>query len=163
MKISNKVKDINTKNRTNYFFNDIIHIESFDPNNMKIDEKPHKNILVCYIGYVTIKEYLNIYSVNPLYLVSRYLNGRNYFEEINGNKYLTFVPTNKSKEEIIKLEEVWIKIRDSVRSKTKTSENYYEKYMKIKLNSDEKLSLTKTVEIRIIAKVVRASFLENSK
>ena len=163
MKISNKVKDINTKNRTNYFFNDIIHIESFDPNNMKIDEKPHKNILVCYIGYVTIKEYLNIYSVNPLYLVSRYLNGRNYFEEINGNKYLTFVPTNKSKEEIIKFEEVWIKIRDSVRSKTKTSENYYEKYMKIKLNSDEKLSLTKTVEIRIIAKVVRASFLENSK
>ena len=43
--MSNKVKDINIKNRTYYFFNDIINIESFDPNNFKIDEKPYKNIL----------------------------------------------------------------------------------------------------------------------
>ena len=28
----------------------------------------------------------------------RYVNG--YFEEINGNKYLTLVPTNESKEKI---------------------------------------------------------------
>ena len=43
--MSFKVKDINIKNRTYYFFNDIINIESFDPNNFKIDEKPYKNIL----------------------------------------------------------------------------------------------------------------------
>ena len=36
--MSNKVKDINIKNRTYYFFNDIIDIENFDPNNIKIDE-----------------------------------------------------------------------------------------------------------------------------
>ena len=46
-----------------------------------------------------IKEYVKIYSVNPLHLVFRYVNG--YFEEINGNKYLTLVPTNKRKEKII--------------------------------------------------------------
>ena len=33
----NKVKDINIKNRTYYFFNDIMDIENFDPNNIKID------------------------------------------------------------------------------------------------------------------------------
>ena len=38
--MSNKVKDMNIKNRTYYFFNDIIAIEDFDSNNIKIDEKP---------------------------------------------------------------------------------------------------------------------------
>ena len=49
------VKDISIKNRTYYSFNDIINIKDFDPDNIKIDEKSCKNILICYIGYVTIK------------------------------------------------------------------------------------------------------------
>ena len=96
--MSNKVKDINIKNRTYYFFNDMIDIENFDPNIIKIDEKSYKNILIYSIGYVAIKEYVKIYSVNPLYLIFRYVNG--YFEDINGNKYLTLVSTNESKEKI---------------------------------------------------------------
>ena len=36
--MSNKVKHIGIKNRTYYFFNDIINIENFDTNNIKIDE-----------------------------------------------------------------------------------------------------------------------------
>ena len=51
-----RVKDVNIKNRTYYFFNDIIYIESFNPNNIKIDEKSYKNILIYYIGYVTVKD-----------------------------------------------------------------------------------------------------------
>ena len=57
-----------------------------------------KNILIYYTEYVTIKEYVKSYSVNPLYLVFR--NG--YFEEIDKSKYLTLVPTNKSKEKNMK-------------------------------------------------------------
>ena len=45
---------------------------------------------------MTIKKDLKICSVNPLYLNFGEVNG--YFEEINGNKYLTLVPTNESKE-----------------------------------------------------------------
>ena len=33
------VKDINIKNQTYYFLNDIIYIENFDVNNIRIDEK----------------------------------------------------------------------------------------------------------------------------
>ena len=40
--MSNKVKDIDIKNRTYYFFNDIINIKNFDSNNIKIDEKSYK-------------------------------------------------------------------------------------------------------------------------
>ena len=50
-----------------------------------------------YTGYGIIKDlkYLKINSANPLYLIFIKVNG--YFEEINGNKYLALVPTNKSK------------------------------------------------------------------
>ena len=79
MKISNKVKG----NRTYYFFDDIISIKNFDPNNIKIDEKLYKNILIYYIGYLTVKDlkYVKINSVNPLYLIFSKVNGN--FEEIN--------------------------------------------------------------------------------
>ena len=85
--MSNKAKDINIKYWTLYFFNNIINIEHFDPRNIKIDEKPYKNIVICHIWYVTIKDLkcVKIYSVNPLYLIFGKVNG--YFEEINGNKY----------------------------------------------------------------------------
>ena len=33
--MSNKVKDIDIKNRTYYFSNDIINIKNFDPNNIR--------------------------------------------------------------------------------------------------------------------------------
>ena len=54
--MSNKVKEIDIKNQTYYFFYDIINIKIFDPNNIKIDEKLYKNILIYYAGYVTIKD-----------------------------------------------------------------------------------------------------------
>ena len=56
--MSNKVKDINIKNRTYDFFNDIIDIENFDPYDIKIDKKSYKNVLIYYSGYVKIKEYV---------------------------------------------------------------------------------------------------------
>ena len=36
--MSNKVKDIDIKSHTYYFFNDISNIENFDPDNVKIDD-----------------------------------------------------------------------------------------------------------------------------
>ena len=64
------VKNINIKNHTYYFFDDIINIKEFNPNNIKIDQKSYKNILIYYIGYLTIKNDLSIYSLNPFTLFS---------------------------------------------------------------------------------------------
>ena len=91
--MSNIVKDGNIKNDTYCFFNDIINIKDFDPNNIKLGEKSRKNV---YYN-VTIKDskYLQINSVNSLHLMFNKMNG--YFEEINENKYLTIVPTNENK------------------------------------------------------------------
>ena len=161
--MSNKFTDMDIKNSIYYFFNDFIDIKNFDRNNFKIDEKSYKNILIYYIGYVTIKnskknKIQKIYSVNPLYLIFNKVNG--YLEEINGNNYLTLVPTNESKEKIKKYEQLWIKIRNLIRSITKNSDDYDEKYIKIKLNSDDELPLNKAIDIPSMTIVVRAVFME---
>ena len=83
------------------------------------------------------------------------------FEEINGNKYLTLVSTDESKEKIKKCEEFWSKIRDLIRSITKNSADCDEKYTKIKINSDSKLHLNKTIKIPIMTVAVRAIFHKN--
>ena len=117
-------------------------------------DNSYKDILIYYIGYVTIKDlrYVKSISLNPLYLIFGKVNG--YFEEINKNKYLTLVPSNESKKLIKKYEELWSKIRDLIRPITKNSDYYDEKYMKIKLNSDDELPLNKTTEIPTMTMVV---------
>ena len=73
-----EVKQINIKNRTYYFYKNIINLKHFEPNLLKIDRKSHKNIGIYNIGYITIKkigDYENIYSVNPLYLINGKVDG----------------------------------------------------------------------------------------
>ena len=84
------------------------------------------------------------------------MNG--YFEENNGNKNLTLVPTNETKEKIKKYEELWSKIRELIRPITKNSDDYDEKYMKNKFNSDDELPLNKMIEIPTKTMIVRAIF-----
>ena len=53
--MSIKVKYVSIEKHTYYFFDDVINIKIFDPNNIKIDETSYRNILIYYIGYVMIK------------------------------------------------------------------------------------------------------------
>ena len=48
-------------------------------------------------------------------------------------------------------------------SVTKKSNYYDEKYIKIKLDSDDKLSLKKTIEIPVMVIIVRDIFYKNNK
>ena len=65
------IEQINIKNRTCYFFDDVINITNFDSNLLRIDKKSYKNIDIYYIGYITMKDfdYVNNHSVNPLYFL----------------------------------------------------------------------------------------------
>ena len=56
---------------------------------------------------------------------------------------MTQDPTDKSKDTLKRYEEIWNKMRDLIRSITKNSDYYDEKYMKIKFNSDDDLHLRK--------------------
>ena len=159
-----RFKDTDTKNRACYFFYDKINKKNLDPNKIKIDEKPYKNILIYYIEYVMVKNlrYVKISSTNPLYLIINEINGCT--EESNGNKSFMPVPANENKEIMKKIyQELWSNIRDFIRSNTDNSNDYDEKYMKIKFNFDDNSPLNKTIELCNRIVVIRAAFHEENK
>ena len=76
---------------------------------------------------------------------------------------MTLVRTDGRKYPIIKYEKLWNKMRDLIRSIAINSDNYDEKYMKIKFNSDDSLHLRKTLELYNMIIVVRYVFHEGNK
>ena len=103
-----KVKQIDIKNRTYYFYNDQINLKDFDARLLKVDKKDYKEIDIYYIGYVTVKKIANcnnINSVNPLYSMINGMIG--HFEEKIENKYLVLDDADENKEVPKKYEEVW--------------------------------------------------------
>ena len=94
-----KVKQIDIKNRTYYFYNDQIKLKDFDAGLLKVDKKDQSKIDIYYIGYVTIKKIANcnnINSVKLLYLMINEMNG--HFEEKCGNKDLVLDDVGENKE-----------------------------------------------------------------
>ena len=62
---------MNIKNRTNYYYNDIIDLDEFNESKIKVDKKDFNDIDIYYLGYEYKKkcaEWNIIRSVNPLYL-----------------------------------------------------------------------------------------------
>ena len=109
------IKQINIKNGTHYFFNEMINIKDFDQNLLKIDKKSYKNIGIYNIGYITIKkinDYGNIHGVNPVYLMIGKVNG--YTEENNGSKCLVFNSSDENKEVLKKYKEFWNGIKNKI-------------------------------------------------
>ena len=76
---------------------------------------------------------------------------------------MTLYSTNESKEITKKCEELSTKIRDRIRLITNNLNNYYEKYMKIKFNSDDDWPLNKPLDLRNTTIVVTAVFHEDNK
>ena len=63
-------KQIDIKNRTYYFYNNMINIKKFDARLLKIDKRSYKDIGIYDIGYITIKKLaiVKIFTVLILYI-----------------------------------------------------------------------------------------------
>ena len=115
-----ETKELNIKNQTYYFLDDMTDIKNFHSNLLKIDKKPYKDIDIYYIGYITIKKFgdcENIHSVNPLYLIIHSATG--YFKEKNDEKYLILDSTEK-------YEEVFSGIKSEIKMINGEKEMFYE-------------------------------------
>ena len=124
-----KTAPINSTNKTNYrlLFVVLLAISyllllliiavkcSLKPNNIKIDEKSNKDVLIYNVGYVTPN------SVRPLYLIINKTNG--YVEENNEIKYFTLTYTDESKDKLKKYDKLWSKIKDLFRPTNNNSNN----------------------------------------
>ena len=159
-----EVKQINIKNPTYYFFNDMINIRNFEPNLLKIDKKSYRNIGIYNTGYITIKKIddcKNIYSVNPLYLIIAHASG--YTEEKGMNKYLIFDSTDENKELLKKYNDIWDGIKDKIKEVSSGECDYEKDYMKIKFNSDDDLPLNKPLKFHNMTITIRSVFEEDGK
>ena len=158
------IKQINIKNWTYYFYNDIIDLENFKSGFLKIDQKSYKDIGIYNIGYITIKkidDYENIYSVNPLYLIIAHASG--YIEEKGVNKYLVFNSTDENKELLKKYNDVFNGIRDKIKEINSDECDYEKGYMKIKFNSDDDLPLNKPLKFHLMTITIRSVFEKDGK
>ena len=155
------VKQINIKNRTYYFYNDIIDLENFDSSLLKLDKKSYKDIGIYNIGYITIKKIddcENIYSVNPLYLFVNHASG--YIEEKGVNKYLIFDSADENKELLKKHSDVWNGIKNKIEEVSSDECDYEKDYIKIKFNSDDGLPLNKQLKFHLMTITIRSIFEE---
>ena len=163
------VKQINIKNRTYYFYNEMINIKKNGSNLLKIDEKSCKVIGIYNIEYITIKkidDYENIYSVNPLYLIIAHTSGyteRSSTEEKGVNKYFVFNSTDENKELLKKYSDVFNGIRNKIKKINGDECDYEKDYMKIKFNSDDDLPLNKELKFHNITITIRTVFEEDGK
>ena len=152
-----EVKQINIKNRTYYFYKDIVNVKNFEPNLLKIDRKSYKNIGIYKIGCITIKkndDYENIYCVNPLYLLVNHASG--YIEEKNDS-------TDENKELLKKYLDVWSGIKNKIEAVNSGECDYEKDYMKIKFNSDDDLPLNKSLKLHMFTIIIRSVFEEDDK
>ena len=127
-----ETKQINIKNRTYYFYSDIIDLKDLVAKLLKIDKKSHKHLAIYNIGYITnkkINDYESIYSVNPLYL--RIDQASLYIEEKNGNKYLIFDTADENKEVLKKYANAWNGIKNKIKAMNDDEWDYEKDYMKI--------------------------------
>ena len=153
-----ETKELNIKNQTYYFFNDMINIKNFYLNLLKIDKKPYKDVDIHYIGYITIKKIgdcENIHSVNPWYLIIRSATG--YFNEKNSKKYLVIDLTKK-------YEEVFSGIRSEIEMINGGKEMFYGKdYVRIEVSIDDNLPLNKQLKFPTLTIIIRCVFEKGSK
>ena len=158
------IKEINIKNRTYYFYNDIIDIKTFDSNNLKLDKKTYKDLDIYNIGYVTIKKIgygYDINSVNPLYL--RIDNANGYIEEINEDKYLVFDVTYENKKLLKRYDDFFNGIMDKIKKIDNDWLEYSKDYMKIRFSSDDNLPLNKPLKFYNMTVTIRCVFSEDNK
>ena len=159
------VKQLSIKNRTYYFYSDMINHKNFESNLLKIDNKLYKNIGIYSIGYIAIKkidDYESIYSVNPLHLRVNHANG--YIEEKNGNKYLSFDDSADEYKELLKK---YKGVRNGIKNKIKEINvrdcDYEKDFMKIKFNTDDDLPLNKPLKFHTMTIIIRSVFEEDGK
>ena len=157
-----EIKQINIKNRTYYFYNDIINLDEFDESKIKVDKK-YLMILIFIILAMNIKkitECNEINSVNPLYLRIKDMKGQ--FKKGKGDNVWYLIIFGDA-DVLRKFANIWKSIRAKIEENTGGIVQYDKDYMKIKFESNDNLPTDKTVNIHLATIIIRSVFAQNGK
>ena len=78
------VKSLKIKNESIFYSNDMIQLNNFDSQLLKINKRENRENNIYYISYKINKPEHNINSINSLYFVVNYLYGT--IEKTDGSK-----------------------------------------------------------------------------
>ena len=156
-----ELKQINIKNRTYYFYSDIIDLDEFDESKIKVDKKDFNDIDIYYLGYEhkkKISECNVINSINPFYLRTVDMNGQ--FEKGKDDAWYLII----SDDDVFKKHvDIFESIKNKVTEKTWDAVEYDKDYMKIKFESNNILPASKDVNIRMATIIIRAILVQDGK
>ena len=119
------IKDINIKNKTYHFYDDMINIKNFDSDLLELDKKSYKNIAIYYNGYITKKDKYAINSINPLYLIVHEVD--RYTEVKEGNKYLNFAFTDSNSEVVKNMQKFGMELKAKLKQRKMSNQENMEK------------------------------------
>ena len=153
-----RTKELNIKNQTYYFFDDMIDRRNFQSNVLKIDKKRYKDFDIYCIGYITMKkfnDYEHIHSVNPLYLII--YSAIWYFKGKYSEKYLTIDLRQK-------YEDFFSGIRSEIQTIISGEELFYgAEYTKIGVSTDDNVPLNKKLKFPSLTIIIRCIFQNGKK
>ena len=149
-------RQLNIKNRTYYFYNDLINAINFEASNLKLDKKTWKDIDIYYLGYIDKNSDCNVNSVNPLCLIINRVYG--YVSEKNGNKFLTI---DKGDNVLKKYDRVFSGIKHHIKKIDNKEVNFNSDYDEIKILTDDFLPLNKLIYFPTFTIVISCAFKQN--
>ena len=158
-----EIKQINIKNWTYYFYNDIINLDEFDGSKIKVDKKSFNDINTYYLGYEykkKITERNEINSVNPLYL--RVTDMKDQFKKGKSDNVWYLIIFGDA-DALKKFADIWKSIRAKIEENTGDIVQYDKDYMKIKFESNGNLPTDNIISFRLIIIINRSTFAQNGK
>ena len=146
MKTNYKLRDINIKNGTCYYFDDIIELEDFDLNNILIGRKSYENIGVYGISYK------NFIGTKPM--------------RITLNKIEQFTRDYDRTRDLVlfggeKYDFIYNRIRNLVGVKSDNRCVSSHNYAKIKVHSYDSFSLEKTFTFHNVIRLIKSVFIKD--
>ena len=156
-------KQINIKNRTYYFYNDIIDLDEFDGSKIKVDKKFFNGIDIYYLAYEykkKITECNEVNSVNPLYL--RIKDMKDQFKKGKSDNVWYLIIFGDS-DVLRKFANIWKSIRAKIEENTGGIVQYDKDYMKIKFESNDNLPIDNIVNMHQVTIIIRSIFAQNGK
>ena len=158
-----KIKQINIKNRTNYFYNDVINLDEFDGSKIKVERKNFNDIDIYYLGCEykkKITECNEINSVNPLYLRIKDMKGQ-FKKGKDGNVWYLILFGDA--DVLRTFANIWESIRAKIEENIDGIVQYDEDYMKIKFESNDNLPTDNIVNMHLVTIIIRSVFAQNGK
>ena len=155
------VKSLEIKNTSYYYYDDIVHVDEFDKNLIKVDKRESRiGADIYYIGYIVNKPQYNINSVNPLHLILKDVTCTVEKIEGSSDRYLVIDLSNK---DVLNVFDDMFNFISNKINKIDGDDKQVYGYIRLKFNSDVDLPLDKLIKFHKLTVIVACVICKGDK